>query len=64
MSTEMLNRTRCPWSGIILVAVALVLAGLVLVTPHNETTPTNDTTNAGPTTAQPVQPTPIQKTEP
>ena len=64
MASDMRDRTWSPWAGITLVAVAVVLAGLVLVTPHNDTTPTNDTNNAGPTTAQPVQPTPIPKTEP
>jgi hypothetical protein len=42
----------------------LVLALLVLFTPRNDTTPNPDTTNAGPTTAQPVQPTPTPKMAP
>ena len=57
------SRSRL-WSAACLVAVGLVLAVLVALTPHNDTMPPNDTTNAGPTTAQPVQPTPVPKTEP
>jgi hypothetical protein len=52
------------WIGTLLVAVALILAVLVALTPHNDTMPMNDTNNAGPTTTQPVQPTPVPKNEP
>ena len=52
------------WIGGLLVAVGLILAVLVALTPYNDTMPTNDTNNAGPTTTQPVQPTPVPKSEP
>ena len=49
------------WVGTMLVAVGLILAVLVALTPYDDTAPTNDTSNAGPTTAQPV---PVPKREP
>jgi hypothetical protein len=57
------SRSRL-WIGALPVAVGLILAVLVALTPHNDTMPMNDTNNAGPTTTQPVQPTPVPKTEP
>lgn len=53
------KRTISPrWPAIALVAAALVLMLLVVMTPHNDTTPDPDTTNSGPSIVQPVQPTP------
>ena len=52
------------WIGGLLVALGLILAVLVALTPYNDTMPTNDTNNAGPTTTRPVQPTPVPETEP
>jgi hypothetical protein len=64
MATDRHLVRRGSWAGIALVAAGLLLALLVVLTPHNDTMPTNDTNNAGPTTAQPVQPVPVPKTEP
>ena len=54
------NKGRNRWLGI---GLALGVAPLLfLMTPSNDTTPYPDTTNAGPSVVQPVQPTPQPNT--
>jgi hypothetical protein len=64
MATHQRESRSGSWLAIVLVLAGLALAVLILLTPYNNTMPTPDKTNAGPTTAQPVQPTPTPKTEP
>jgi hypothetical protein len=53
------QQSRATWTIIALVAAAVVLVALLV--PRNDTMPNPDTTNAGPTTAQPVQSVPQPK---
>lgn len=64
MAAEIRKNRSGLWIGGVLVAAAIVVALLVALTPHNDTSPVNDTNNAGPTTVQPVQPIPSPQTQP
>jgi len=49
------QQVRSTWMLIALAAAAVLL--IALLVPRSETMPNPDTTNAGPSTIQPVQPT-------
>ena len=56
------NRGGNRWLVIgLALGAAFMLLFLFLMTPSNDTTPDPDTTNAGPSVVQPVQPTPQPK---
>jgi hypothetical protein len=50
------QQVRSTWMLIALAAAAVLL--IALLVPRNDTMPNPDTTKAGPSTVQPVQPTP------
>ena len=54
------HQRRSSWLAFALVAAAVIML-LIMLVPRNDTMPPPDTTNAGPSVVQPVQPTPQPK---